>query len=372
MQFDNAMTVDHWSFNKLNSSFTAPASGYYWLHITTAIPGGMMTDVRMVGANRSVGIVRNHTSFTGGAVTASADTVIYLTSGTNIHVSSSYTLYSDTMLQTSFGGFLLDSIMSTVVAFAAGLSKTFSTISSNVPFDIIYEDTNRAWNTTTSEYVVPVAGVYALSTLTTAAGSSRASLQLRVNGQVIMLHSFMGDTVHTNTDTVSGFTLLSLSMGDRVSENVWYGPILSPTTFSAMLYSPTLLPAVAFAVTRNISAVVNAPADPVQYNWVFVNVGNGWNADTYRFTAPLAGVYYLHFVTLVQAHTRGQLDLLVNGNATINLIYMTTSHNFYDQRSRGFLMRMRAADEVRVRLTNGSFYTNINCHETLSGFLLHL
>jgi hypothetical protein len=66
------------------------------------------------------------------------------------------------------------------------------------------------------------------------------------------------------------------------------------------------------------------------------------------------------------------LDLLVNGNATINLIYMTTSHNSYDQRSRGFLMRMRAADEVRVRLTTGSFYTNTNCHETLSGFLLHL
>jgi hypothetical protein len=119
-----------------------------------------------------------------------------------------------------------------------------------------------------------------------------------------MLHSFMGDTVHANTDTVSGFTLLSLSKGDRVSENVWYGPILNPTTFSAFLYSPTLLPAVAFAVTRNITALVNAPADPVQYNWVFVNEGNGWNAGTYRFTAPLAGVYYFHFVTLVHAQLR--------------------------------------------------------------------
>jgi hypothetical protein len=174
VQFDQAMTVDHWSFNKQNSSFTAPASGYYWLHMTSAIPSGMMTDMRMVGANRSVGIASNHTSFTGGAITASADTVIYLTSGTNIHVSSSYTLYSDTMLQTSFGGFLLDSIMSPVVAFAVGLSATFSTVSSNVPFDIIYEDTNRAWNATTSEYVVPVAGVYALSTLTTAAASSQS------------------------------------------------------------------------------------------------------------------------------------------------------------------------------------------------------
>ncbi len=230
MTFDNAMTVDHWSFDKQNSSFTAPVSGLYWIHFTIGIPSGTMADVELINANRTVSIARNHTDFTGGVDTVSSDALCYLGQGSNIYLSTGYPLSSDSLLQTSFGGFLLDSIMmSPLVAFSFGLSTAISTYYINLPFDLIYVDTHHGWNSATNEYVVPVTGVYVLSLATTAEAGSFTSLICRINGQNGEWHAFTEDSIHSGTEKSTGFILLQLNASDTFAEYVHYAPILNPT-----------------------------------------------------------------------------------------------------------------------------------------------
>jgi hypothetical protein len=157
------MMVDHWSFNKQNNSFTAPVTGYYWLHVSIAIPTGSMAGCQLQGVS-SYTVSRLFTSFTGGPNTASAATIFKLTQGTNLYMTSTYPLYSDSLQQTSFGGFLLDSVMSPVVAFVLSYLTTYTTSGLTfVPFNTITLDTHNGWRAATSEYVVPVSGIYVLA-----------------------------------------------------------------------------------------------------------------------------------------------------------------------------------------------------------------
>ncbi len=90
----DSVPVNHWSFNQQNSSFTAPVSSYYWLHISVAIPGNTIADVQLQGANRVIDIVRNDDSFCCSPDTTLTDAVVYLTNGTNVYMSSAYPLYT--------------------------------------------------------------------------------------------------------------------------------------------------------------------------------------------------------------------------------------------------------------------------------------
>jgi hypothetical protein len=119
-------------------------------------------------------VSRLFTSFTGGPDTASAATIFKLTQGTNLYVTSTYPLYSDSLQQTSFGGFLLDSVMSPVVAFVLSYQTTYTSSGSQiiVPFNTITLDTHNGWRAATSEYVVPVSGIYVLALKVTTAPSS--------------------------------------------------------------------------------------------------------------------------------------------------------------------------------------------------------
>jgi hypothetical protein len=158
----DTITIDHWSFNKQNYSFTAPVSGYYWMHISIAIPGGTRAHAELKGAQGLIpmNLTRSFTNFVGGSDTTSVGTVIYVPQSSNVYVTSNYPLFSDSLLQTAFGGYLLDSIMTQVVAFAFGQLTPLVGNNYKVQFTDFYIDTHHGWSNITSEYVIPVAGIY--------------------------------------------------------------------------------------------------------------------------------------------------------------------------------------------------------------------
>lgn len=94
----DSVPVNHWA-SIIQETHTAPVAGYYWLHMSAAIPAYVI-----------INIYRNYKSALDGPVTTSRDAIVYLTNGITVSMSSQYPLYSDSLLQTSFGGFLLDSI----------------------------------------------------------------------------------------------------------------------------------------------------------------------------------------------------------------------------------------------------------------------
>jgi hypothetical protein len=110
-------------------------------------------------------VSRLFTSFTGGPDTAAAATIFKLAQGTNLYLTSNYPLYSDSLQQTSFGGFLLDSVMSPVVAFVLTCQTRYTSSGSQiiVPFNTITVDTHNGWRAASNQYVVPVSGIYVLA-----------------------------------------------------------------------------------------------------------------------------------------------------------------------------------------------------------------
>jgi hypothetical protein len=371
--FNNTMPVDHWSFSKHNSSLTAPVSGYYWLHVSVGIPPSTPANVRLQCADRAISLVRNFTSYTAGPDTSSAAHVVYLTQGDTVYVSSDYPLYGDSLLQISFGGFLLDSLMSPLVAFSVGQPTTFFSPSLRpIPMNVTHVDTHNAWKVASSEYVTPVSGVYILSVTISTVNQTTGLASFFVNGtKQFFLHN-MYDKSHTAPDTMSSLIIYYLNAKDKVSLYLQSNNAVSSALFSGFRYSPSIMPAVAFSVAMNVIAALNslntATGNPIPYNYTFVNIGNGWNPAAYSFVTPLDGVYYVQ----VAVNTGGspcQVNVLLNGNATVSVFIRNNLSGYVS--SRALIMRLKTGDSLRTRVASGTCWYDSNKLLTFSGFLVH-
>lgn len=374
LPFDS-VSVSHYTFNQQSNTFTAPVTGYYWLYMTAGVMANNQSQIQMMGTGRNIGIERTTTNY-DGVITTSTDVLVYLTSGANVSLvtpAPAYPIYSDLLLQTTFGGFLLDTIISPVIAFSFGLRSDLLSSGQKIPFDVISVDTHHGWDSGTSEYIVPVAGAYVV-TLRAGSTSSAETVEtyLYINSVTTMSHVYTADTSHVGPDTYTGLSLVNVNADDKIAEFLITGTLSTSTIFSGFFYSPFLSPAVAFSVGVSIGGPsMNPPVDPVPYDRVLVALGNGWNPATYRFTAPVGGVYYTHIAIMTAAILKCQMDLLKNGDAVMNNAYMSTQQSNTDSRSRGFMLRLQTGDELRVRLTAGQYYGNgiLNIH--FAGFLIH-
>ena len=71
------------------------------------------------------------------------------------------------------------------------------------------------------------------------------------------------------------------------------------------------------AVVGRDGGDVASQTTPIPYNQVITNVGNCWNASTYRFTAQVAGYYYMSINALANNSTGVEVAIRKNGSATV-------------------------------------------------------
>jgi len=62
---------------------------------------------------------------------------------------------------------------------------------------------------------------------------------------------------------------------------------------------------------------VNQQTYPIPYNQVVTNIGNHWNASTYRFTAPVTG-YYFCTIRAIATSTGVEVAIYKNGGTVVN------------------------------------------------------
>jgi hypothetical protein len=168
-------------------------------------------------------------------------------------------------------------------------------------------------------------GSYSVLVLLTS--NSFNGMTFAVNGVSQLDHVFVSDTSRSSTDSVSALTLFSLNAADRICEVLQPNSYTSMIQFSGFLYSPSMMQAAAFSVAMYATNPIYAPTDPVQYDSVLVNVGNGWNPNTHTFSAPLGDVYYMHIQIMTFHQCRCAMDLLVNGVPTMNVFIKDTTQN---------------------------------------------
>ena len=115
------------------------------------------------------------------------------------------------------------------------------------------------------------------------------------------------------------------------------------------------------------------PSRPINYNHVRLNVGNGLDATTGVFTAPVGGVYVFHFNGYYNKNKafdfcdHAEVNLIHNGT---KLIGKTTSGSKYGSFSFSVVLSLISGDTICAVLRYGHIIDNRNMHTQFSGYLL--
>ncbi len=88
------------------------------------------------------------------------------------------------------------------------------------------------------------------------------------------------------------------------------------------------------------------------YTTTLINIGNGFNAETGEFSAPIAGSYEF---SLTLHGNSAELYVRVNGQNTFNLL---NTQGPWDYDARIFHLKLQEGDKVSVNLHSGQIYTN--------------
>ena len=372
--FNQKVINEGYGFEKLaKNSFTAPISGLYWFHVTIGIPPGSFANVSFQETPSLLYFHRNHSVFASGPGMLARNALVNMTAGSTVTLVTSYPLYSDNSTHLSFGGLLLNHLMDPVVAFTFHRSAilTVSENCFNTPYNDILLDTHNGWNKTTNNYVVQVAGLYVLSISTTSMYCSLDRSHFMYNDNFFAPIYFISPTIN-GEDTFAGTIVLYLDQNARIGSSFCSDYTNRfDMSLSGFLLSPKNIQPVAFSAFRSSGA--SGPLDPINYDDIQINIGNGWNVTTSRFTAPYAGVYYVYMAALCNLYQPMKIELLLNGMAVTSFVsYNAATEARYDQRNYDFILRLVKNDQLRLSLPAGfGFFSNNNRHMWISIFRVH-
>ncbi|XP_028413886.1 complement C1q-like protein 2 [Dendronephthya gigantea] len=107
----------------------------------------------------------------------------------------------------------------------------------------------------------------------------------------------------------------------------------------------------------------------IKFNDVALNIGNGYNPSTGKFTAPTAGLYQFTATYLQRDGYNSGVRLMKNNNI-ISEIH--ANHKTYDQLTKTIFVVLAKGDTFWVELRNGSTYSIYGSgrYTEFGGFLL--
>lgn len=187
--FDVVKTNSGNLFNSDTNSLhvTQAATGLYWFFFSAGLIADTQAEVCLESdptSDVSVCVVRRHSAYSGTPTMTSRDLLARVEREQELLLYSQYALYSDDGMQTSLGGFLLNSVMTTLVALCVETTSTQSKYTttdsdnkaSKLTFETVHVDTYNAWSVKENFYTVPVGGIYVVSI--TACVFERRSLEM--------------------------------------------------------------------------------------------------------------------------------------------------------------------------------------------------
>ena len=333
------------------------------------MPSATEVDVRLIGApERTPNILRKHTSWIN-IDTTSRNEIVFLDPVYNrLSLSSDGPLYSDAARQTTFCGFQLNNVNAVTAAFSVGLTTSLST-AGQMSYDLVILDTDSRWNS--NRYLVPYTGTWVITFTMGAPTSGDSRVDLYAPSLVTSLYFF--STNNAGPDTLSKTFIITMLEGNAIYTSLTDTPVYSDiryqTSLMGFFYNPNF-PPITWCVASESQFVV--ATDPVPFDVVFINEGNGWNTATSQYTVPLAGVYCIQLTAGIVATDATKMELLINGDLAVDVYRSSTSHNGIDTRSRSFILPLQTNDVLRIRLPSGySLYSNANRITMFSGFRIY-
>ena len=363
-------------FDDTKTTYTTKSAGFYFIHMSAGVPAYQMLGYKLNNASSAPNILLTHTSFNGEVMTSRED-IQYILANQTLYTSSSYTLYSDTMLQTSWSGFKIDDVMNTKVIFRVARTTSYSTINSSLPFDKLIINVGKAWDSCSNQLVIPASGIYFLSFSSASVANTRHGLELRVNG-LVKVRTFIYANIFDGIDVSSHSILLKLNVGDIVKLYLSAGPVYSDnnyqTSFAGFLYDPFVNQEIAWTVTLpiNTATYLYGPMN-VNFTEILLNEGIAWHSDTGRVRVPVSGLYYLKLSGMSwPAEYKFNLILSVNNQILMNVmekIDLIRTHA--NLRSRSLITHLSEGDELLVSIPTGYNIYSFGHDVLFAGFLVH-
>ena len=359
------------SYNQSSGYFTPQFSGTYVFHVSSAVKySGTFLQLSIEGGELYVDLNRT-TSSHNGWDTTSRDVVYTFNKGTKICLNLWSIAASESLRQTSWSAFLLDNVMSPVIAFCAG--RTSEIISAGrIDYTNNLINVGNAWDLTADIFTASQSGIYVFSVSCATQAGQIYSLFIYVNG-VVTYEMTTTDTVHNGHDTVSRTFAVSLSAGSTVYTGLVNGSIFSnnayQTSIAGFLYEPLNGRKVIWSVHQ--TNTMNGAYGPFPFNDVDVNIGNGWNSSTSKFVAPYAGVYQLHLTATSMPNSQVDFRLYWNNVAYANIYSTTTNYNGLVTRSRAIMIDATAGDTFFIAtLSSTHLYSSSRRLISFTGFLI--
>ena len=274
-------------------------------------------------------------------------------------------------LPTSWTMFMLDDIMQPLVAFSVTRALYFNYGQSNMIFDTVLVNQSSGWNSKQNRFIAPVSGIYFMSLVVIVYESKVVVIEIQINENPLSVIN--GNNLYQNVASYSNSFLVPLSINDNVtiylrSDN--FGNFLcNGVNFIGFLYEPVHGVKVAWSVHRTTGAV--GPLEPVNFDYVMVNIGYGWNNVSNTFSVPISGVYYLHINANNVVGKIMNFQIMWNRRPYVSLFNNKTNFGIKTQ-GRAIMANLTQGDIVYVKLWEGTeVYSDIYKQTSFSGFFLY-
>ena len=128
-----------------------------------------------------------------------------------------------------------------------------------------------------------------------------------------------------------------------------------------------------FMVGRTTSFALST--DPIPFDSVIMNDGNGWNSATNEYIVPKSGVYSLTLTTACSAGKDNYSKMHVNNQLKAHLYCDNINHADLMTANKGWINQLNAGDRVHVtsdKYKGASFfdvYSDSTLQASISGFL---
>lgn len=176
-----------------------------------------------------------------------------------------------------------------------------------------------------------------------------------------------------NSSTASSFSVLTKAGGSTTTDGA-VSTLLGIDTAGRMTvpYQP------AFHASRSASSV-GTSENPVQYDTIEFNIGSHYNNSTYRFTAPVAGRYFItaQFSFYQNGNARQiEIGIKLNGGvwqSTDTFMTQTQGNNTHCNGTVAAVMNLAAGDYVQGAWISSSASINFyspGLRNSFSGFLI--
>ncbi|XP_072420974.1 complement C1q tumor necrosis factor-related protein 3-like [Chiloscyllium punctatum] len=125
---------------------------------------------------------------------------------------------------------------------------------------------------------------------------------------------------------------------------------------------------VVFDVQRSTMNHVPTPVDPIVYDVVNVNLGQGYSNNTGKFTSPRCGLYFFCYSSLPMKGLQTDVVLAKN-NKTVSVIHSVLSNGSSQLSVKTVILKLHQGDQVWVKLVSGKLWSR-DGSLSFQGFLL--